>query len=343
MTRARRELIDLEATPYYHCICRCVRRAFLCGEDQLTGKNYEHRKHWVVERLAELSRVFAIEVCAYAVMSNHYHVVLRVDHEKVRGFTDDQVIRRWKRLFSLPLLVERYQTGESGVAESREAKKIIALWRTRLMDLSWYMRGLNEYLARKANEEDQCKGRFWEGRYKSQALLDEAAVLTGMSYVDLNPIRAGIATTPEDSDFTSIQQRIEHWQTRQRRQRRSRKSTPKATPQVALMALVKQRQDPHPQALGFTARDYLELVDWAGRAIREDKRGAIPEHIPPILQRLKLNPESYLRHMQGRRASLRHHPRALGSIENLKKLAKQLGQKFIRGQGQSLALYRQTA
>lgn len=104
MTRARRELVDLEATPYYHCICRCVRRAYLCGEDHSTGKNYEHRKHWVVARLAELSRVFAIEVCAYAVLSNHYHVVLRVYGEKVKGMSERDIIRRWKRLFSLPLL-----------------------------------------------------------------------------------------------------------------------------------------------------------------------------------------------------------------------------------------------
>ncbi len=75
MTKARRQLIDLQQTPYYHCICRCVRRAFLCGEDHLTGKNYEHRKAWVVERLALLADIFAIDVASFAVMSNHYHIV----------------------------------------------------------------------------------------------------------------------------------------------------------------------------------------------------------------------------------------------------------------------------
>jgi REP element-mobilizing transposase RayT len=82
MTRARRELIALDSTPYYHCISRCVRRAFLCGEDSLTGNNYEHRKVWVTDRLTELTEVFAIDICAYAVMSNHYHLVLRVDRER---------------------------------------------------------------------------------------------------------------------------------------------------------------------------------------------------------------------------------------------------------------------
>jgi len=141
MTRARKELIDIETTPYYHCICRCVRRAFLCGEDHLTGKNYEHRKTWVVERLTELSQVFAIEVCAYAIMSNHYHIVLRVDQDKATTLSEEQVISRWKRLFTLPVIVEKYQKGlvTSDVVKEK-AKEIINEWRNRLMDISWYMR-----------------------------------------------------------------------------------------------------------------------------------------------------------------------------------------------------------
>ncbi len=153
MTRARQELIDLDSTPYYHCICRCVRRAFLCGEDHLTGKNYEHRKAWVVERLSFLSQVFAIDVCAYAVMSNHYHVVLRINRDEVVSWDDREVAKRWEKLFSLPLSVNRYLLGATGKGESVKAQELIQSWRERLTDLSWFMRTLNEYLARKANEE----------------------------------------------------------------------------------------------------------------------------------------------------------------------------------------------
>ncbi len=209
MTRARKELVSVETTPYYHCICRCVRRAFLWGEDSYSGKNCEHRRGWVLERLRELQGVFAVDVCAYAVMSNHYHLVVRLDSDRATAWSEGEVMERWERLFSLPLLVVRYRAGQtSTVAERERAQAQIALCRERLQDLSWFIRSLNEHLARRANAEDGCKGRFWEGRYKSQALLDDAAVLTCMSYVDLNPVRAGMADTPEASDFTSIQQRI---------------------------------------------------------------------------------------------------------------------------------------
>jgi hypothetical protein len=121
---------------------------------------------------------------------------------------DAEVVERWGQLFRLPMLIERWRNGSAGGAENAVAQEIIALWRSRLHDLSWFMRSLNEHLARLANAEDGCTGRFWEGRFKSQALLDEVGLLTAMAYVDLNPIRAGIAPLPEDSDFTSIQARI---------------------------------------------------------------------------------------------------------------------------------------
>lgn len=207
MTRARRTQISLDETPYYHCICRCVRRAFLCGKDHYSGQDYAHRRQWVVDRLAVLVDMFAIDLCAYAVMSNHYHVVLRVDRSRALGWSDREVAEHWMRLFSGPLLVRRWLNHETGEGEALKALEIIEKWRERLYDIGWFMRCLNEHLARLANDEDNCKGRFWEGRYKCQALLDEKAVLSCMAYVDLNPVRAGMAATPEASEYTSVQQR----------------------------------------------------------------------------------------------------------------------------------------
>ena len=211
MTRARSELVSLTDTPWYHVVSRCVRRAFLCGDDAHTGRNFDHRRGWIEARIRQLASVFAVDVAAYAVMSNHYHIVLRIDRERAERWDDGEVLTRWTKLFTGPLLVRRYldpaQRANMDAAEQAKVKELAGLYRQRLYDLSWFMRILNEGIARQANAEEGVKGRFWEGRFKRQALLDEQALLTAMAYVDLNPIRAGIAQTPETSDYTSVQAR----------------------------------------------------------------------------------------------------------------------------------------
>ena len=262
MTTARKNLIDPAATPYYHCIARCVRRAFLCGKDNFSGKDYEHRRQWVVDRLKELADIFAIEICAYAVMSNHYHVVLHIQRKKAESLEIREVLERWTKLFNGHLLVQRFlANAPMGKAELMRVEELAEEYRRRLMDISWFMRCLNEHLAREANKEDGCKGRFWEGRYKSQALLDEAALLTCMAYVDLNPVRAKMAETPEASDYTSIQERAE---------KASGDSARKQVPH--LKPLRSQGQNPD-TAIPFALSSYLELVDWTGRIVRKARGG----------------------------------------------------------------------
>ncbi len=99
MTQPRRTLISLDDTPYYHCVARCVRRAFLCGEDSVSGESFEHRRQWIVDRLHELADIFAIDICAYAIMHNHYHVILRVDADRALAWDTNTVIKRWHCLF----------------------------------------------------------------------------------------------------------------------------------------------------------------------------------------------------------------------------------------------------
>ena len=111
MPTPRKQQISLSDTPFYHCISRCVRRTFLCGTDSATQKDYSHRKQWIVERLALLSNTFAIEVCAYAVMSNHCHTVLKINAPLAQSWSDEEVIQRWEQLFSIPVLVERNLNG----------------------------------------------------------------------------------------------------------------------------------------------------------------------------------------------------------------------------------------
>jgi hypothetical protein len=161
MTYPRKSLICLQHTPYYHVVSRCVRRAWLWGVDEYAGKDYSHRKTWVLERLHDLSAVFAIDLCAYAVLSDHYHLVVHVDAARAHTWSDQEIVARWTRLFRRPALIERWQDGRCGEAEAAVAEALIGHWRERLSEVSWYMRCLNESLARRANAEDECTGRFW--------------------------------------------------------------------------------------------------------------------------------------------------------------------------------------
>ena len=198
----------------YHCFSRCVRRAFLYGFDPVTQRDFSHRKVWLVDRLRHLAAIFAIEVCAYAVMETHYHTTLRTRPDILALWSDRDVATRWLTLFPR----HRNRNGipippaEKDIRALVDCPERITKLRHRLSSLSWFMGRLNEFIARAANKEDDVKGRFWESRFKCQALLDEAAIAAAMVYVDLNPIRAGRAATPEESDFTSIQERIRAWQ-----------------------------------------------------------------------------------------------------------------------------------
>ncbi len=321
MTRARYTQVSLDSTSYYHCICRCVRRAFLCGQDHYSGQDYEHRRQWVVDRLAVLGEVFAIDLCAYAVMSNHYHVVLRINQKKALSWSDQEVAERWMQLFNGPLIVKRWLKGETEAAENLKAEEIVQTWRERLYDLGWFMKCLNEYLARKANEEDCCKGRFWESRYKCQALLDEKAVLQCMAYVDLNPVRADMAHTPEGSDYTSIQQRSEAI-----RSEVGDKQKPNLLPLVDENTIETTHED---TVCRFRLMDYLELVDSTGRAVRDDKRGAISAHAAGVLDRLGIDEKAWLAHMKPKQ---QRKPIALGALDKLKEYAQMTGRKWIAGQ-----------
>ena len=207
---ARGQIVIEDQVGVYHCIARCVRRAFLCGIDPYTGKDFSHRKEWILDRMRELAGLFAIEVCGYTVMSNHVHLVLRKRPDIAAQWSADEIARRWCRLFPLrdETTGEPIEPTEHDLAMITADYELLAERRKRLASLSWFMRCLCENIARAANDEDNTKGRFWAGRFKSVALLDEAAILACSVYVDLNPIRAGLATTPEESPFTSGRDRI---------------------------------------------------------------------------------------------------------------------------------------
>ena len=278
MPRPRKDLINLLDTPYYHCVSRCVRRAFLCGKDKLTGKSFEHRRQWVEDRIILLANVFCVDVCAFAVMSNHTHVVLRINKQKANSLSVKEVIKRWHKLYKGMLLAQRYVNSDGcrnmSEAEIETVRALAEVYRNRLYDISWFMRLLNEHIARKANKEDACTGHFWEGRFKSQALLDEPSLAACMAYVDLNPIRARLASTPETSDHTSIQKRINA--AKSNRQPKS------------LLPFTGNQVNRIPDGLPFRLEHYLELVDLSGRYFHPLKQGKINDSANPILTRIGL-------------------------------------------------------
>ncbi|MET0110589.1 MAG: alpha-amylase family glycosyl hydrolase [Candidatus Thiodiazotropha sp.] len=335
MTISRKQQICLEETPYYHCTSRCVRQAFLCGEDELTGRSYEHRRDWIVKKLKRLDAVFSISICAYAVMHNHTHTVLKIDRETALKWCDDEVIARWTKLYKPSPIVSRYLNGiKLSKAELDVVTEDIRKWRHRLYDVSWFMRNLNESIARQANAEDNCTGKFWEGRFTSQALLDEAALLTCMSYVDLNPVRAKIADRPEESDFTSIQERIRHYQ--KMVEQTGDPAEAATTAPTHLLPFFCGEDQEKTIGLTFSLPDYLELTDWAGRAIREDKSGAIPSELAPILERLNIDPEAWLDCVKNYG---KNYNTVIGTREKIKQFSKAIGRKWFCLSGYSLQIY----
>lgn len=362
----------------YHCFTRCVRRAFLCGFDALTGRDFSHRKAWVVDRLRYLAAIFAIEVCAYAVMDTHNHTVLRTRPDIAALWSDQEVATRWLTLFprhrdpnGSPLPPD-----EQDIRALADCPERIAQLRRRLCSLSWFMGQLNEFIARAANKEDQVKGRFWESRFKCQALLDEAAIASCMVYVDLNLVRAGVARSPEDSDFTSIQERIRAWQKAtvttasvpgeavqdirsgafgkdvRMPEHAGEISSPvpgqnsATSPSIDGAALSAFWLCPIPSdsqrrgILHMTTAEYFDLVDRSGRMMRSDKRGAIEADLAPILLRIGANPDAWPETISrfGSRFRL-----AAGLLPNLRRFADQLGRRWLQGVATARAAFASSA
>lgn len=153
MPKPRKSQISLEATPYYHCISRCVRRAFLCGKDSQTGRSFEHRRGWIEHRLLALGQIFAVDIAAYAVMSNHIHLVVRLNKLAADQWSSLEVIQRWHQLFTGTALSKRALRGDKLLTfEQTILELMIANWRKRLCDLSWFTKCFPHFALRAARQ-----------------------------------------------------------------------------------------------------------------------------------------------------------------------------------------------
>jgi len=219
MATPRSQLIDPEFALHYHLVSRCVRRSWLCGRDRKTGKDYNHRKSWLRERLLHLARYFAIEIDAFAIMDNHFHLVVYYDPKDCVRWSDSEVAYRWCEAFPVKSKKEGPDEAECLKAMQREAllaqPLLLERCRKTLGSVSAFMKHLKQPIAWRANQEDDCTGHFFEGRFYSGALLSEDAVLAAMAYVDLNPVRAKIARSLEQCKDSSIVMRLQTTANRQ--------------------------------------------------------------------------------------------------------------------------------
>ncbi len=277
MPIARKSLVSLAITPYYHCTSRCVRGAYLCGKDKETNRSFKHRKRWLEKRLCKLANIFAIKLCSYAIMDNHFHVIVHINMNEAAAWSDLEVVQRWQRIFKGTAESQKYSKGKTlSVNENQSLKNSLSTWRLNLYNLGWFMRCVKEPLARKSNEEDECKGHFWECRYHSQALLDDRALAACMAYVDLNPVRAGICDRPQLAKYTSFTIRSKY--------EKYEKKPPSFIDQ-ALVPCSRNEADRPELSLPFDVNDYLHLVEWTARKTQHPKPPTNSEPTPTFLDR----------------------------------------------------------
>jgi hypothetical protein len=313
---ARVEVFAADEVAIVHVMNRTVRRCFLLGDDPVTGKNYDHRKQWIDEQLVHQAKFFGIDLLCQAILSNHFHLVLRSRPDVVAEWDDTEVARRW-----LMLCPQRRDENRQPVEPSefelnsiRNDKEKLATVRDRLSDISWWMRLLSQHIAQRANKEDQELGKFWQARFRAVRLLDETALLACAAYVDLNPIRAALAETIEDSAYTSAQKRARDLQANPSKD--SQAATEESVPvgsmscssrHLAPVDLQEQSGTTGPCVhqrgarcsdkgfLPMSTADYLSLLDWTARQDRPGQRGSTPQHVAPLFNRLGISSEVWCR------------------------------------------------
>jgi hypothetical protein len=337
MTIARSQLVDVSVSRWYHCISRVVRRARLLGEgaDSATGD----RKLWIERRLKELDAIFAVSVGGFSVLDNHLHLLLRLDPEIAKNWTDREVVDRWFKLYP-PRGTDRKPLATTKlkdlVAKRLSDANWIAKTRDRLSSLSWFMKCLKEPLSRLVNKAEKCTGAFFEGRFKSIAVLDEEALLAVSAYIDLNPVAAGIAATPETSEHTSVKARVDHvkqqgriadLQAAKQGSVAGSKASKKLEEALWLIPIEDRRQlDSTREGMlaGFTLGNYLMLVEYTGRLLREGK-ASIPSEVAGIFERLGSSAENWQARMQRLRGNRLLGRFISGSREVLRTTAVRLG------------------
>ena len=319
---SRAEIFDPSEIVAVHTMARTNRRCFLMGQDQLTGKNFDHRKRWIEDKLKHLAANFGIDLLAFSCLSNHFHLVLRSRPDVVKTWDDTEVARRWwslcpQRKIKIEIDGKKNwvpaEPTEWDLNSIRNDPVKLAAVRSRLSNISWWMRLLCQYIALRANGEDgEGLGRFWQSRFKAVRILDEESLLACAAYVDLNPIRAALAETLEASDYTSVQPRIAALKENAMAVNAANASDAATITNRADAFLspicIDEKNDPlsaqssrngkRCSDKGFLAlaeAEYLTILDWLARNTVAGKRGQTPTAAPPVFERLGIDAQEWSR------------------------------------------------
>ncbi len=302
MVLRRKDVFNRQQVGIYHVTTRCVRQAFLLGDDFQTGKSNHQRKRWIEEWFQSLTDVMLIEICAYAVMDNHTHSILRNRPDLLENMDDVEIAKRLVRLYPgfqcLQALPE--EADPERVRELLSDPEELHRRKYLLTDISIFMARWEEAVARRANKVDDKKGRFWEGRFHCQKLLDSASVLAATIYVELNPLRANIVELPEYSQYTSLVRRLKLVRLASGCSLENLMDSDKLEKQRALSESVESQDNTKwvsnvlacESFLPFDRNKYLNVLDYVSRCKRPDKSSS-PATAEKLLVRLGVDPERW--------------------------------------------------
>jgi hypothetical protein len=315
------------------------------GNDPLSGRDLNHRRDWVLQRLQLLVTSFVIDVGFSAILSNHFHLVLRTDPRLAKRMGDQEIARRWLRVFPGKRVLDDnwIEPTEKQLEAFAQDKKKIQTLRKRLSSISWFMAALSEYIARRSNREDGCTGRFFEGRFSCREITSENALLVCGMYVDLNQIRTGEALTPEESQYCSVALRLQA----AKQDASCKAARPAADSWLAPLTLEPDHLEEVPSATGRRASDkgllamslgeYGRVLDWTGRQLSGKTRGAIPADLAPILERLNLEGEEVAETVA---QFPRLFPRLAGRANQLLSRAAEVGRRWMHGTRHAARVFR---
>ncbi len=300
----RSEVFDPDEIAIAHTCSRTVRRCFLMGNDPFTGKNFDHRKEWIEQHLMQFAQQFGVDLLGFSLLSNHIHLILRTRPDVVATWNDNEVARRW-------MMICPHRRSSDGLPLPPTEAEIRSIAgcpvkcgeiRRRLSSISWWMRLLCQRVAMRANQEDEESGHFFQDRFHATRIVDEASLLACAAYVDLNPIRAAMAETLEQSDHTSVQRRIESATadrdddmlvTNRRDSFLAPVSIDERFGEIGPSVSKSGKRCSDKGFLPMSLEDYLETLDWTARQIAPGKCGRTPADVPPVLKRLGLDSKTW--------------------------------------------------